>query len=481
MDIFFLKEKMGKNMNISKSKLFKASIGYTISNILIKGINFITLPIFTRLLSTKEYGLYSVFAAYESILSCIIGFALYASIKKANQDLENSIDEYVSTIVSFILISGGILLAISAIFSKAIYLQTDFNFFIISNLIILSVSGNIISVYNMRLSLNYSYSKYLICAVINSVGSVLLSITLIVSVFNSDRFRGKILGQTSIAAIVSIVIVIRFFVKARPANMYQNLSYGLRFSIPLIPHGISQIILAQCDRLMINAYINSSSAGIYSFAGNLNTILIVISDSIGTVWSTWFFDNMKKKTEKDIQKRASIFVVVFMVLTIGLIAISPELIRILGSKSYWISKYVAIPLIASGFLVFCYSIIVQGEYYTNNTKFVLLGTIIAACINITGNYFFIHNFGYIAAAYTTLFSYICYIILHFFISKKLLKFEIIRIRLLIMSIIGILAFGGMCLILIDNVLFRWIGMIFVEMGLILVTFRKYRNNIPEGE
>lgn len=41
--------------------MIKADFGYTIGNILIKGINFITLPIFSRILTTDEFSVYNIF------------------------------------------------------------------------------------------------------------------------------------------------------------------------------------------------------------------------------------------------------------------------------------------------------------------------------------------------------------------------------------------------------------------------------------
>ena len=38
----------------------KAGVGYTIGNILVKGINFLTLPLFSRLLTTAEFGVYNI-------------------------------------------------------------------------------------------------------------------------------------------------------------------------------------------------------------------------------------------------------------------------------------------------------------------------------------------------------------------------------------------------------------------------------------
>ena len=58
-------------------KVMKAGVGYTIGDIIIKGISFLTIPIFTRLMSPEQFGLYSTFFSYEGLLMIILGMSLY--------------------------------------------------------------------------------------------------------------------------------------------------------------------------------------------------------------------------------------------------------------------------------------------------------------------------------------------------------------------------------------------------------------------
>ena len=70
----------------SGGKAVKAGIGYTVGNMLVKGITFLTIPLFTRLMSTESYGLFNTFNSYMAILTIFIGLALHASIKNAKYD-----------------------------------------------------------------------------------------------------------------------------------------------------------------------------------------------------------------------------------------------------------------------------------------------------------------------------------------------------------------------------------------------------------
>ena len=49
---------------MKNSKVLKAGLGYTIGNYLLKGLSFISIPIYTILLSTSNYGAFNNFLTY---------------------------------------------------------------------------------------------------------------------------------------------------------------------------------------------------------------------------------------------------------------------------------------------------------------------------------------------------------------------------------------------------------------------------------
>ena len=58
------------------AKVAKATLWYTISNILLRGVSLITAPIFTRMLSTSDYGIASNFTSWVSIILCFTTLSL---------------------------------------------------------------------------------------------------------------------------------------------------------------------------------------------------------------------------------------------------------------------------------------------------------------------------------------------------------------------------------------------------------------------
>ena len=100
--------------NIKKNKVLKAGIGYTIGNYLLKGINFLTIPIFTRLMSTSDYGTYSIYMTYNSIISVFIAFALHSSINNAKYKFKEKYEQYISSILILpIMFLSGLLILVN--------------------------------------------------------------------------------------------------------------------------------------------------------------------------------------------------------------------------------------------------------------------------------------------------------------------------------------------------------------------------------
>ena len=454
----------------SKNNALTAGLGYTVGNILIRCISILTLPIFSRLMTTEEFGVFNVFMSYDAVLYVIVGLALHSSIRSANLEFKGRINEYTSSVSLIYLICAALLSALVLAFGDSIGSLLGFNSVLLYLLILHSFSSALLNLYNTKISLNYSYKKYLIVALINSVGNVGLSLALILTVFRGQKDVGRIVGSTAVLAGLAVAILIIFFKSAKPKYNKEYWKFGLKYSLPIVPHGISQVLLGQFDRVMISKMVSDSAAGIYSLAGNLKIIMTVITNSISAAWNTWFYEMMDKGDKAAIRKRAVQLGAFFTVLSVGLMAISPEMIFILGGKEYDLAKYVAIPMILDALVLFFYDLVVSGEYYSKKTVNIMLATMGAAVLNVVLNYIFIAKYGFIAAAYTTLAAYTVYLILHIIISRKMVKFFILPLKWMLIFAAIAAAMAAGCLVFMNNLILRWLlcAVIIIPMLLLLI-------------
>ena len=446
-----------------KSKVLKVGVGYTIGNILLHCMGIFTLPIFTRLLTTSEYGQYGIFMSYASILLSIVSCALHTSVRSAKIEFGERIDEYTSSITTVYFVNLSILLIISLLSPQGLCELLGLSN---SQLVLLSIytfGTSMMNLYNTRLSLDYSVKKYIKLSALNSIVSLCLSLVLMYTLLNDNRILGRLLGLTIAVTLVSGISLYSLFKKARPKFNPAFLSFGLKYSAPLIAHGVAQTLLVQFDRIMIKSIVGLAEAGIYSFGGSIKTLLNVVADSLNTVWATWFFDEMAKNNVSKVKRKASEYTLLVLIFGVSAIFVAPEVVKILGSKEYWDARFLAPPMVLDSYVMFIYAIIVQAEYYTKKTHYVLVGTVIAAIINIITNVVFINLYGYIAAAYTTLFAYTCYLMFHIIIAHRAIGFHVVAIsQHLIQGFIMALC-AVICLIGIENWLIRWAAMIFADI------------------
>ena len=81
-------------------KLFKKSKNisiYVIGAVLIKGIHYLSTPIFTRVMTTAEYGVASMFTTWATIFSIFIAFQISGTIPSAYVKYENKLRSYISS------------------------------------------------------------------------------------------------------------------------------------------------------------------------------------------------------------------------------------------------------------------------------------------------------------------------------------------------------------------------------------------------
>ena len=455
-------------------KIVKAGLGYTVGNYLIKGLSFLTIPVFARLMDSNDYGIYNTYIAYESIMYILIGLALHVSFKKAKYKFDEHFNVYVSSCVLLGIMNSIVwIVLVNSIYGK-ISDQLRISRLILNILILHSLGSALIQYYNAYVSLYYDYLKFLKISFFNALINVLGSVLLILFVFPEKRYYGRILGASLPIILIGIYIVIYFFKNENPVCNKKMWNFSIKYSLPIIPHGISQIILSQFDRIMISNIIGVSQAGIYSFAYNVYSIIQVTSNSLSNVWEPWFFERMNEKDYVTIESRGFLLGFGMLLFSAIMCLVSPEMILVLGTNKYMESVHCVIPIIIGGYFSFLYILPCEVEYYHEKTQFIAIGTSVAALINLVLNYICINRFGYVAAAYTTLVTYLIYFTFHYFIARRIEKKFIYSNRKILLLVLGALFVGTISISLLDFMILRW-GIVFVIMTCIFGYCQKKYN------
>ena len=86
---------------LSTSLAVKSGIWYVLGTFVTKGLAFLTTPIFARLMSPADYGEFTNFANWQSLLLIIVSAELYNTLSRAYYDYTDDFDQYSSTVTIF--------------------------------------------------------------------------------------------------------------------------------------------------------------------------------------------------------------------------------------------------------------------------------------------------------------------------------------------------------------------------------------------
>lgn len=396
----------------------KASFWFLICAFLQKGISMITTPIFTRLLSTAEYGEFNVFNSWYSIASIFVSLSLSSGVytqglvkyDKQRKIFSSSLQGLTLTLV------GGwtvIYLVFKEFWNNLFSMSTT----LMLAMLVMIWTSSAFGFWSSEQRVNYKYRALVGITLIVSIAKPVLGILLVTH--SDDKVTMRILGLVLVEVIGYTWCGVVQIIRGKKLFSKQFWIYALSYNLPLIPHYLSQMILNNSDRIMINDMVGSDAAGIYSLAYSLAMIMTLFNNALGQTISPWMYQKIKEKKISDIAPVAYLSIAVVITVNMLLIAFAPEAVRIFAPKSYYEAIY-CIPPVAMGVLfLYSYDLFAKFAFYYERTTMIMLASIGGAILNIILNYFGIKMFGYIAAAYTTLICYIAFDIFHYILMTKI--------------------------------------------------------------
>lgn len=401
----------------------KASIWFVFCSILQKGISFLTVPIFTRIMTTEQYGIYSTYLSWYTILLIFTSLNLYYGVfNNAMVKFEKQRDRYISSMQGIVVILTTIFFCIYLLFQNILNSFLDLTTPLVLLLFVELLVTPALQFWTVRNRFDYKYKKIVIVTLLKSILNPLLGIAFVVNFENKDIAR--VASAVLIEVIICGIIAIYQFWKGKCFFDKIFWKYAIIFNIPLIPHYLSGTILSQSDRIMISKLIGSTEVAFYSIAYNIGVVINIIITSINSSLTPWMYQKIKDGKAQDIKDVINILLVLIASLIMLVIFFAPEALAILASADYREAVYVIPPVVASTFFFFIYNALANIEFYYEERRFVLIGSIIAAVSNLILNWIFIPQFGYYVAGYTTLLCYIIFGLSHLGFSRVVIKREI---------------------------------------------------------
>ncbi len=399
----------------------KASLWAFIANIIQRGVTILATPIFTRILTTSQYAQYTLYQSWHDIFIIftslnVFNYATYSGLAKYDEDKEG----FIATAQS--LVTGLTLLCFVLYFIINI-IKNNIIGFPLPIVILLFFDMLAFAVFNLWASkerYNFKYKLVTFASIIIGIMGPILGLLAIKYIPNKGY--GRIYGVATINIIIGLIVYIYNYSKSKNRFNKKYIKFILIYCIPLIPHFLATQVLTRFDRIMINDMCGASQAGIYSLAYSLSSLLIIVNDAILKSLTPLTYKTIKNnKGLSSLKQNANFLIILVAILNILLILFAPEAVKIFAPKEYFEAIYIIPAITGSVYFMFLFNLFANIEYYYSETKYVTIASLMAAIVNIVTNLIFIKLFGYLAAGYTTLISYILYAVGHFIFMKKIVK------------------------------------------------------------
>lgn len=452
----------------------KASIWFLIASFLQKGISTITTPIFTRILTTSEYGQYSVFSSWMAIITPIVSLNLFSGV------YSQGVVKFESDRKRFSSSLQGLTLTMVVMWTVIYMICPDFwnNIFSLSTMemlamLILIWLSAVYSFWSMNQRIDFKYKGLVFVTLLASILQPMVSIVFILH--SENKVLARIFGMIVVQLFLYSWMFLSMMMSGKEFFSKKYWMYALKFNIPLLPHYLSMNILSSSDRIMIGKMCDTSSVGIYNLAYSVSLIMTIFNTALLQTIEPWIYRKLKDKRVYDIERVAYPSFIIIAAVNILLIMFAPEVITIFAPKQYKEAIWVIPSVTLSVFFTFLYTFFATFEFYYEKTNYIAGATVGGAILNIVLNYIFIKRFGFIAAGYTTLFSYILFAVLHYYFMRKICKqylnnIKPYNLKLIIGISIGSLGAGFLIMITYTNIILRY--MLIIITFLILFVKRK---------
>ena len=386
----------------------KAAFWYMIGSFLQKGILALTTPIFARLMSTEQYGQFTVYMSWTNILMIVATLKLDDSVFNVGMSkFKDHRDAYVSTMQIVTIVISSIMMLIFVAFHTSISSFVGLPCIIVGLMIVETYANSASFMWNKRKQYEYQYKQVLLKYVSMTLLNTVLGLVLVIT--TSNKGYARIISCVSVNLMFGVVILIYNLVQGRGAFVFQYAKFGLLFNLPLLGHYLSLYILDQFDRIMIQKMVGFSAAGLYGIAYHIGTILTLLTTSLSNALTPWLYGKLEKQDYSIIGRIVLYIVFMVSIMAVCVSALAPEIIELFGGNQYREAIIVIPPIALSMVFKLVYVIFASIEFFYEKNKAAMFMSGFAAALDIVLNYIGITFFGYAAAAYTTL---ICYVVMY---------------------------------------------------------------------
>jgi len=396
----------------------------------------VLLPILTKTLGAYGYGLWSQALVTISLFVLLLRFGAPFSIArlfpgKKISEMSKELSSILALIIAVVGTFSIILFAFPYPLANAVF---DGEVLIVKLVAVIIFVSCLDKIFHAVFQAFREMKKLATINVTSMYIEVGLAVTLV------------LLGYGIIGAIVAVLIVrgplsvVLFILISRKIPLTRPEFYPLKkhlsIGLPAIPGAISHLLVDVSDRYVIGIFLGTTFVGYYTPGYSLGMMVpIFIASVLAFVLlpslSGYYENNNIRMVKRILNLSTKYFLLITIPSFIGIILVGKPILLLLTTQNIAQNSYIILVLSAfAGLLFGLYDIFKVSIFLKKRTRLFAVIWFFGAGINLIGNIIFIPRIGIVAAAITTILSYMIVTTLVVYFAKKNFPFKMDYLSLL---------------------------------------------------
>lgn len=234
----------------------------------------------------------------------------------------------------------------------------------------------------------------------------------------SRTAEAKIIPQVMVTVIIGLIIIVIAFKNGKVFYDKEIWKFTFCFCVPLLPHYLSETVLMNSDKIMIDRMCGPSDVAIYSVAYAVGSLIAMVTNAINSAFAPYQCQKIAGKEYKVLAQNTNYIIAFVAFFLCGVMLFGREAVLMFGGKKYINSISLIIPISLGVFFNYVFQLFARVQEYFEQKHTIVIASISCAVLNIVLNYIFINLYGYKAAAYTTFICYFLFCFLHYLFYRK---------------------------------------------------------------
>ncbi len=396
----------------------KASIWYIASSALSRSIGVMGTPIFTRLLTPTEYGLFPLYNTWLGIFTVIITLELTNGIiYRGFQKYEDRMSEFVSSAFGLFTAIFICFCTLYFAFSRFLNQITGLSTFITFLMFMQIFANTTIAFYMAKAKYEYKYKNVALLNILSSLGIPLVSILLVLAA--NIRSEARIIGSALVLILIALPIGYSILKSSGKLFDLDIWKFLLKSNLPLIPHYLSMALILRIGEITVGRIHGTEALGKYSVALSVGMSLTVITNGLLSALTPWILRKLRSGDTQKIRDLLLMLTKGLSALSLLILAFAPEVISVLTPEAFRSALPAVYPLEIAVVPMFLSNVLVSGEMYYEKSAISALPSIISAVISTVLSLLVLPKTDYRFVSLFVLISYIILAVLNALTFKRM--------------------------------------------------------------